>query len=114
MICRSSTPSRSRIRVCVHPPAGYEANAAAGITGTTSHAWSEVFNPEWFNDTKSACIHVRNWSAGLESVATVTIGVCTAGAGCANSAPLAAAPTPIARERGYSPPLTARQISMRN
>ena len=103
------------VRVCVRPPAGYEINAAAGISGTTSHAWSQTFNPQWFDDKKIACIFVKNWSDGQASVATLTVGVCRAGAGCANTAPPPPpAPSPVARERPYSPPLTARQASIRN
>lgn len=103
------------VRVCVRPPAGYEINAAAGISGTTSHAWSQTFNPQWFDDKKIACIFVKNWSDGQASVATLTVGVCRAGAGCANTAPPPPpAPSPVARERPYSLPLTARQASIRN
>ena len=99
----------------MRPPAGYETNAAFGIRGSTSHAWSETFNPEWFHDTKIACIYVKNWSAGVDSVAVITIGVCPAGAGCANTAPPPSpAPTPVARERGCGQQPTARQMSMRN
>ncbi|MBT9597906.1 MAG: hypothetical protein IV094_18145 [Vitreoscilla sp.] len=99
----------------MRPPEGYETNGASGITGVTSHAWSQVFNPEWFKDTKIACIHVKNWSNSLESVATVTIGVCPAGSGCANTAPPPApASVSVARQCDYSRPLPARQISLRN
>jgi hypothetical protein len=91
------------VRVCVRPPTGYETNGATGITGTTSHAWSQVFNPEWFNDTKIACIHVKNWSDSLESVATVTIGVCPAGSGCAKTAPPPAPPQVVATVREREP-----------
>lgn len=92
------------VRVCLRPPAGYETNAAAGITGTTSHSWSQVFSPEWFNDTKIACIHVKNWSDGLDSVATIRIRVCPVGSGCANTSPLPTlelAPVPV--QRGNPP-----------
>ncbi len=99
------------VRVCVRPPAGYETNAAFGMPATTSHAWSQAFNYEWFTDTKIACIHVKNWSSHQDAVATVTIGVCRAGAGCANSAPPAApAPTqaPVVRDRASERPVGRR------
>lgn len=103
------------LRVCVRPPAGYELNAAAGIHGTTSHAWSQTFNPQWFDDTKISCIFVKNWSHDQASVATLTVSVCPAGAGCANTAlPPPPASTPVARERPYSRPLMPREASMRN
>lgn len=72
----------SCVRICLHPPAGYETAADRGLTGTVSHAWAEVFNHEWFADTGRYCGHVKQWSAHEPVVAILTIGVCQAGSGC--------------------------------
>lgn len=81
----------SCVRVCIKPPARMELNAAQPLTGTLSQGWSAIFNPEWFADTKIMCGHVKSWSAHSPVTATLTVGVCPAGSGCAKSA---AAPAP--------------------
>lgn len=45
-------------RICIEAPAGYEIDTSRGISGTTSHAWSALFNPEAFFDRQdpSMCI----------------------------------------------------------
>lgn len=75
------------VRVCISPPDGYEIWAANGVRGSTSHAYSQVFNPEWFSDTKKACAYVKNWSAHQGAVAVLTVDVCKAGQGCASTPP---------------------------
>lgn len=103
------------LRVCVRPPAGYEINPSAGISGTTSHAWSHTFTPQ-FDERQRPCIFVKNWSESQAAVATITVNVCPAGAGCANTAPPPLpAPTPIAKERAYSRPfISAHHLGMRH
>jgi len=106
------------VRVCLTPPAGHEIDASAGLRGTTNHAWSAVFNNEWFADTKVACTHVKDWSAHETATAVLTITVCPTGAGCANTAPPAPPPPPAkqvaAAQKEYTRPLTARELQMRN
>lgn len=93
----------SCVRVCIKPPAGMEINAAQPLTGTLSQGWSAIFNPEWFADTKIMCGHVKSWSAHSPVTATLTVGVCPAGSGCANTAAVPApAPAPQVARSGSS------------
>lgn len=89
----------SCVRVCIRPPAGgYEINAGRGVTGTLSQAWSAIFNPEWYADTKIMCTHVKQWSAHSDVTAILTVGVCPAGSGCANTVPPSPAPSLVAQQ----------------
>lgn len=84
----------SCVRVCIKPPANMEINPAQPLTATLSQGWSAIFNPEWFADTKIMCGHVKSWSAHSPVTATLNVGVCPAGSGCANMAAPTPAPTP--------------------
>ena len=84
------------VRVCIKPPAGMEINSSAGVTGSTDHAWSQVFSPEWYPDTKIMCAFVKNWSAHQVAVGVLVVGICPLGAGCANGGLPAKAPAPVA------------------
>ena len=95
----ASTKLAECVRACIRPPTGMEINSSAGVMGSTDHAWSQIFCPQWFPDTKIMCAFVKNWSAHQDAVAILLVGVCPAGAGCAKGASAAKSPTPAQTPR---------------
>jgi hypothetical protein len=70
------------VRMCAQIPVGYELDGSRQIAGNTSHAYSALFNTQYFPDTKRACIFAKNWSSDQAVSVSMTVPLCVAGAGC--------------------------------
>ena len=65
--------SRCR-RLCGRIPEPYTLDQTKKISGSFDRSgWNSVFNPEWFANTNTACLHFKNWSDSRDITGTIHV-----------------------------------------